>query len=102
MTMANYAFDTNVFIDACRDATAEAAMLAFLERALPFTVITHGSAVLEEVAARRAMAGHRSQPPATESSETGCPTLKDRESDGALRWQLGKTSRRETYVLLRT
>src|SRR6266542_1491896 len=47
--MAKYAFDTNVFIDAFRDATAEAAMLAFLERALPFTFLS--AVVMQELAA---------------------------------------------------
>lgn len=47
--MAKYAFDTNVFIDAFRDAHAEAAMLAFLERALPFTFLS--AVVMQELAA---------------------------------------------------
>ncbi len=47
--MVKYAFDTNVFIDAFRDPAAEAAMLAFLERALPFTFLS--AVVMQELAA---------------------------------------------------
>jgi predicted nucleic acid-binding protein len=47
--MVKYAFDTNVFIHAFRDANAEAAMLAFLERALPFTFLS--AVVMQELAA---------------------------------------------------
>jgi predicted nucleic acid-binding protein len=47
--MVKYAFDTNVFIDAFRDANAEAAMLVFLERALPFTYLS--AVVMQELAA---------------------------------------------------
>jgi predicted nucleic acid-binding protein len=44
-----YALDTNIFIDAFRDTTAEAALLAFLERALPFTFLS--ADVMQEHAA---------------------------------------------------
>lgn len=44
-----YAFDTNIFIDAFRDRTAEAAFLAFLERALPITFMS--AVVMQELAA---------------------------------------------------
>jgi predicted nucleic acid-binding protein len=44
-----YAFDTNIFIDAFRDKTAEAALLAFLERALPITFMS--AVVMQELAA---------------------------------------------------
>lgn len=47
--MAKFAFDTNIFIDAFRDEAAEAAMLAFLERALPFTFLS--AVVMQELAA---------------------------------------------------
>jgi predicted nucleic acid-binding protein len=44
-----YALDTNIFIDAFRDRTAEAALLAFLERALPVTFMS--AVVMQELAA---------------------------------------------------
>jgi predicted nucleic acid-binding protein len=44
-----YAFDTNIFIDAFRDKSAEAALLAFLERALPVTFLS--AVVMQELAA---------------------------------------------------
>jgi predicted nucleic acid-binding protein len=44
-----YALDTNLFIDAFRDATAEAALLTFLERALPVTFLS--AVVMQELAA---------------------------------------------------
>jgi predicted nucleic acid-binding protein len=44
-----YAFDTNIFIDAFRDKTIEAALLAFLERALPITFMS--AVVMQELAA---------------------------------------------------
>jgi predicted nucleic acid-binding protein len=44
-----YALDTNVFIDAFRDKAAEAALLAFLERALPVTFMS--AVVTQELAA---------------------------------------------------
>ena len=44
-----YALDTNVFIDAFRDTTAEAALLAFLERALPSVFLS--AVVMQELAA---------------------------------------------------
>ncbi|HYN09745.1 MAG TPA: type II toxin-antitoxin system VapC family toxin [Vicinamibacterales bacterium] len=44
-----YAVDTNVFIDAFRDTAAEAALLTFLERALPFTFLS--AVVMQELAA---------------------------------------------------
>lgn len=44
-----YALDTNIYIDAFRDAAAEAALLRFLERALPFTFLS--AAVMQELAA---------------------------------------------------
>jgi predicted nucleic acid-binding protein len=47
--MVKYAFDTNVFIEAFRDPSAEAAMLTFLELALPFTFLS--AVVMQELAA---------------------------------------------------
>jgi predicted nucleic acid-binding protein len=44
-----YAPDTNIFIDAFRDPAAEAALLRFLERALPFTFLS--AVVMQELAA---------------------------------------------------
>ena len=44
-----YALDTNIFIDAFRDRTAEAALLAFLERALPVTFMS--AVVMQELTA---------------------------------------------------
>ena len=44
-----YALDTNLFIDAFRDTSAEAALLTFLERALPFTFLS--AVVMQELAA---------------------------------------------------
>jgi predicted nucleic acid-binding protein len=44
-----YALDTNIFIDSFRDTTAEAALLTFLERALPFTFMS--AVVMQELAA---------------------------------------------------
>jgi predicted nucleic acid-binding protein len=44
-----YALDTNLFIDAFRDPTAEAALLRFLEGALPFTFLS--AVVMQELAA---------------------------------------------------
>jgi predicted nucleic acid-binding protein len=44
-----YTLDTNIFIDAFRDATAEAELLGFLERALPFTFLS--AVVMQELAA---------------------------------------------------
>ena len=44
-----YALDTNVFIDSFRDPTVEAALLTFLERALPFTFMS--AVVMQELAA---------------------------------------------------
>ena len=44
-----YALDTNIFIDAFRDRAAEAALLAFLERALPVTFMS--AVVMQELAA---------------------------------------------------
>lgn len=44
-----YALDTNIFIDAFRDRTAEAALLAFLRRALPLTFMS--AVVMQELAA---------------------------------------------------
>jgi predicted nucleic acid-binding protein len=44
-----YALDTNIFIDAFRDTIAEVALLAFLERALPFTFMS--AVVIQELAA---------------------------------------------------
>ena len=44
-----YALDTNIFIDAFRDPTTEAALLSFLERALPFTFMS--AVVMQELAA---------------------------------------------------
>jgi predicted nucleic acid-binding protein len=44
-----YALDTNVFIDAFRDTAAEAALLTFLGRALPFTFMS--AVVMQELVA---------------------------------------------------
>jgi len=44
-----YALDTNIYIDAFRDAPAGAALLRFLERALPFTFLS--AVVMQELAA---------------------------------------------------
>lgn len=44
-----YALDTNIFIDAFRDGTAETSLLAFLERALPVTFMS--AVVMQELAA---------------------------------------------------
>jgi len=44
-----YTLDTNIFIDAFRDTGAEAALLAFIERALPFTFMS--AVVMQELAA---------------------------------------------------
>ena len=44
-----FALDTNVYIDAFRDPAAEAALLRFLERALPFTFLS--AVVMQELAA---------------------------------------------------
>ena len=44
-----YALDTNIFIDAFRNRTAEAALMAFLERALPVTFMS--AVVMQELAA---------------------------------------------------
>lgn len=44
-----YALDTNILIDAFRDPDAEAALLGFLERALPFTFLS--AVVMQELAA---------------------------------------------------
>ena len=44
-----YALDTNIYIDAFRDPDAEAALLGFLERALPFTFLS--AVVMQELAA---------------------------------------------------
>jgi len=44
-----YAFDTNVFIDGFRSEEAQAAMFAFLKRALPFTYLS--AVVMQELAA---------------------------------------------------
>ena len=44
-----YAFDTNIFVDAFRDRTAEAALLTFLERGLSATFLS--AVVMQELAA---------------------------------------------------
>ena len=44
-----YALDTNIYIDAFRDPAAEATLLRFLERALPFTFLS--AVVMQELAA---------------------------------------------------
>lgn len=44
-----YALDTNIFVDSFRDEAAEAELLAFLERALPFTFMS--AVVMQELAA---------------------------------------------------
>lgn len=44
-----FALDTNIYIDAFRDPAAEAALLRFLERALPFTFLS--AVVMQELAA---------------------------------------------------
>jgi predicted nucleic acid-binding protein len=45
----NYAFDTNIFVDGFRRADAQADILAFLTRALPFTWLS--AVVMQELAA---------------------------------------------------
>lgn len=44
-----YALDTNIFVDAFRDTAIEAALLTFLERAIPFTFMS--AVVMQELAA---------------------------------------------------
>jgi predicted nucleic acid-binding protein len=44
-----FAFDTNIYVDAFRDPAAEAALLRFIERALPFTFLS--AVVMQELAA---------------------------------------------------
>ena len=44
-----YSLDTNIYIDAFRDPAVEAALLRFLERALPFTFLS--AVVMQELAA---------------------------------------------------
>lgn len=44
-----YALDTNIFIDSFRNEDAEAELLAFFERALPFTFLS--AVVMQELAA---------------------------------------------------
>lgn len=46
--MAKYALDTNVFIEAFRDASVNAAMMAFLDNALPYTFLS--AVVMQELA----------------------------------------------------
>jgi predicted nucleic acid-binding protein len=46
--MAKYAFDTNVFIETFRDASAKAAMKAFLDEAFPYTFLS--AVVMQELA----------------------------------------------------
>lgn len=43
-----YALNTSIYIDAFRDSNAEAALLGFLERALPFTFLS--GVVMQELA----------------------------------------------------
>jgi predicted nucleic acid-binding protein len=47
--MVKYAIDTNVFIETFRDASADAAMAAFLRVAFPFTFLS--AVVMQELAA---------------------------------------------------
>ena len=44
-----FALDTNIYLDAFRDPAAEAPLLRFLERALPFTFLS--AVVMQELAA---------------------------------------------------
>ena len=44
-----FALDTNIYVDAFRDPAAEAALLRFIERALPFTFLS--AVVMQELAA---------------------------------------------------
>jgi predicted nucleic acid-binding protein len=44
-----FALDTNIYVDAFRDRAAEAALLRFIERALPFTFLS--AVVMQELAA---------------------------------------------------
>jgi predicted nucleic acid-binding protein len=46
--MVKYALDTNVFIEAARDPSAKAAMVAFLTNAIPFTFLS--AVVMQELA----------------------------------------------------
>lgn len=52
-----YALDTNIYIDAFRDAAAAATLLQFLERALPFTFLS--AVVMQELAAGARSAAQR-------------------------------------------
>jgi predicted nucleic acid-binding protein len=52
-----YALDTNIYIDAFRDSDAEAALLRFLDRALPFTYLS--AVVMQELAAGARTAARR-------------------------------------------
>ena len=52
-----YALDTNIYIDAFRDPAAEAALLRFLERALPVTLLS--AVVMQELAAGARTAAQR-------------------------------------------
>lgn len=52
-----YALDTNIYIDAFRDAAAGAAFLRFLERALPLTFLS--AIVMQELAAGARNAAQR-------------------------------------------
>ena len=52
-----YALDTNIYIDTFRDPSAEAALLRFLERALPFTFLS--AVVMHELAAGARTAAQR-------------------------------------------
>jgi predicted nucleic acid-binding protein len=49
LIVVKYAFDTNVFIDASRDASAKAAMQAFLDVEVSFTFLS--AVVMQELAA---------------------------------------------------
>jgi predicted nucleic acid-binding protein len=44
-----FALDTNIYVDAFRDPAAEATLLRFIERALPFTFLS--AVVMQELAA---------------------------------------------------
>lgn len=52
-----YTLDTNIYIDAFRDVAAEAALVRFLERALPFTFLS--AVVMQELAAGARTAAQR-------------------------------------------
>jgi predicted nucleic acid-binding protein len=51
-----FALDTSIYVDAFRDPAAEAALLRFIERSLPFTFLS--AVVMQELAARARTPAH--------------------------------------------